>query len=215
MIDYGEEKNRHYQVMREYLTYLNFNKDESVLKGGSALLMCYGLDRFSEDLDFDCASKRRMKESVVKFCNDHNFEYRIAKDTDTVERYMIYYHGVEKPLKLEISHRRTNIPLSAITKINGICVYTIDQMAILKSSAYSNRDKIRDFYDMCFICNNYFDSLSENAKSTISVAFEYKGLEQYDYITREQSDDLIDEGKLLEDFLTACDKLGVMNDEET
>ena len=28
-----------------------------VLKGGTALLLCYGLDRFSEDLDFDAPKK--------------------------------------------------------------------------------------------------------------------------------------------------------------
>ncbi len=37
-----------------------------VLKGGTALLLCYGLDRFSEDLDFDAPKKFKIAGRVEK-----------------------------------------------------------------------------------------------------------------------------------------------------
>lgn len=88
-------------------------------------------------------------------------------------------------------------------------MYDINQLAIMKAAAYTGRDKIRDFYDICFICKNYFEELHQDVKNVIANAIEYKGIEQYDYIVKDQQDDLIDEKKLLTDFLLVCDKLGI------
>ena len=43
---------RHIEIMRNFLTELNKETDTFILKGGTSLLLAYGLDRFSEDLDF-------------------------------------------------------------------------------------------------------------------------------------------------------------------
>jgi hypothetical protein len=43
-------------------------------------------------------------------------------------------------------------------------------------------------------------------------AVEYKGLEHFDYIIKDQHDDLIDNEKLSEDFLEMYDRLGLMYD---
>ena len=45
-------------------------------------------------------------------------------------------------------------------------------------------------------------------------ALERKGLEQYDILINEQSDPLIDNDKLLEDFLNAWDKIGLNFDKD-
>lgn len=84
----------------------------------------------------------------------------------------------------------------------------------MKTNAYSGRDKIRDLYDVSFICNNYYDELSEQARSMLRNAIEYKGVEQFDYIVQEQHDTLIDEDKLAEDFLNMYEKLGLLYDNE-
>ena len=100
---------------------------------------------------------------------------------------------------------------SEITKINGILVYNINEICLMKASAYSGRDKIRDLYDICFICNNYWNELSEDVKSFIRIAVEYKGLEQFEYIIKDQKDELIDNKKLEDDFLKMYDKLGILS----
>ena len=41
---------RHIEIMRNFLTELNKETDTFILKGGTSLLLAYGLDRFSEDI---------------------------------------------------------------------------------------------------------------------------------------------------------------------
>ena len=82
----------------------------------------------------------------------------------------------------------------------------------MKANAYTGRDKIRDFYDICFICNNYWDELDNSVKAIVRTALEYKGLEQYEYIIKDQYDELINNEKLLEDFLIVCDKLDLLTE---
>ena len=53
-----EWEKQHGDLMRGFLQHLNQNTDQFILKGGTALFMFYGLDRFSEDLDFDVATNR-------------------------------------------------------------------------------------------------------------------------------------------------------------
>ena len=48
-----EAQQSHLRVMHEVLS--SVQDTPLVLKGGTALLVCYGLNRFSEDLDFDRA----------------------------------------------------------------------------------------------------------------------------------------------------------------
>jgi predicted nucleotidyltransferase component of viral defense system len=48
---FNEERQLHVNIMRAIAR--DFHVIPMVLKGGTALLLCYGLDRFSEDLDFD------------------------------------------------------------------------------------------------------------------------------------------------------------------
>lgn len=42
-----------------------------------------------------------MQTIVDKFCVYNNINYRVAKNINTVKKYMIHYGG-EKPLKTEI-----------------------------------------------------------------------------------------------------------------
>lgn len=201
---------KHGKVLRDFIKFLNDRTDKYVLKGGTSLMLCYNLNRFSEDIDLDSTDKRSIKAIVDDFCKLHKYPYRIAKDTDTVKRFMINYDDTadkKKPLKVEISYRKIKIENKDVTNINGISVYNISNIALMKSTAYSARDKIRDLFDVVFICNNYFDELDDYAKKSLQEALSYKGIEQYDLIINDQSDELIDPDILAENFLTAWDKL--------
>lgn len=81
-----------------------------ILKGGTALLLAYELDRFSEDLDFDSTKKIRL-ENRIKDAIKAPIQIRsidILKDTDTVTRYRLVYDSPDRDenrLKIEISYR--------------------------------------------------------------------------------------------------------------
>lgn len=208
-------RKNHGEVINDFLVFLNKRTKDYVLKGGTSLMLCYKLDRFSEDIDLDCSHSQQIKALVDEFCSDRNYKYRIAKDTNTVKRFMIHYGNEEKPLKIEISYRKKYISPDDYTTVNGITVYKIDEICRMKTHAYSSRDRIRDLYDLTFICNNYWDSLSENTIKSIQDCVSYKGIEQFDYLIATQSDPLINSDKLAEDFLTMYDKLGLLIDDES
>ena len=205
-------RRQHGAVMVSFIRFLYSQTDNFVFKGGTALYLCYHLDRFSEDIDLD-GRERTLVDLVTGFCGKNGYAFRIAKDTDTVQRCMIYYGSERKPLKIEASYRRRDISAEETSRLNGILVYNIEALCVMKISAYAGRDRIRDLYDLTFICNNYFDQLSPQTKSLMRNAVEHKGIEQFDYIVREQSDELIDTVKLAEDFLGMYDLLGLLYDE--
>ncbi|MCL2322015.1 MAG: nucleotidyl transferase AbiEii/AbiGii toxin family protein [Oscillospiraceae bacterium] len=202
---------KHSGVISNFIYYLNKISSNYILKGGTALCLCYALDRFSEDIDLD-GKEKGFAELVEKFCIDNGYSFRIAKSTDTVERCMVNYGNNEKPLKIEVSYRRKQIGDEEIEKNNGILVYKIEPLCIMKVNAYTNRDKIRDLYDITFICNHYFNMLSPQAVAILRSAVEYKGIEQFDYIIQNQQDDFIDKEKLSEDFLNMYGILGLLYD---
>ncbi len=202
-------KEAHRQTIDSFLSYLNERTDNFILKGGTALLACYGLDRFSEDIDLDGKSYN-IGEYIAAFCEEKNYQFRIAKDTDTVKRFMIHYGNDSKPLKVEISFRKKNIAPEETTKINGVNVYRINRLCMMKINAYMGRDKLRDLYDVSFISNNYFDELEPATRALLQNALMYKGVEHFDYIVSQQKDELIDENRLAESFLEMFDKFGLL-----
>ncbi|MDR1016677.1 MAG: nucleotidyl transferase AbiEii/AbiGii toxin family protein [Coriobacteriales bacterium] len=208
---------KHVSVMRELVAAINADPSRFVLKGGTALMFCYDLDRNSVDIDLDGEGERYEKSSdalfkiVSTFCEKSSYDYRIGKDTNTVKRALINYGDPSTPLKVELSYRRRDIDFDTDTRtINGILVYSIDELCKMKASAYLHRDRIRDLYDLTFICAKYFDDLEKASVEVVRNAFEYKGLNEFDYLVRTQDDPLIDNSLLETRFLSAYDKVGLM-----
>ena len=204
----GQQK--HGEIIGSFLAYLNANTDSFILKGGTALAQCYDLPRFSEDIDLD-ATKEDIKPRIKNFCESNGFIFRVAKDTATVKRCFLNYGNDSRPLKIEVSYRRKIINPTEYTRIKNILVYNINRLAQMKAAAYASRDKIRDLYDLSFICDKYFDALTEQTVINIRDALEYKGLEQFDYIMHTQSDPLINSEHLLTEFLQMYDKIGLLD----
>jgi len=111
------------------------------------------------------------------------------------------------------SERRGEIPADKTELINDIKTYGVEPLCIMKVNAYAGRDEIRDLYDLTFIFNNYFDSLSPQTIALIRGAVEHKGIKQLDYVMRNQPDVLIDSGKLAVDFLNMYERLGLLLDD--
>lgn len=123
-LEINESEKTHLIVMKYVLNEIS--KAPFVFKGGSALLFCYGLNRFSEDLDFDCAKRINPRAYILEafkvinaqaafIQNNQRFNLlmiKTAKDTETTSRFIIGYsfskNGTDQfldTLKLEISHR--------------------------------------------------------------------------------------------------------------
>ena len=201
----------HDAVIKDFMAYLNASNNRYVLKGGTALYLCYQLNRFSEDIDLD-SSKSNIIPIVESFCKKYSYTYRVAKNTPIVQRCMIDYGNTGKPLKVEISYRRREIPVEETTVIHGIRTYTINHLCAQKASAYAGRDKVRDLFDLSFIYLTYKGELTPETISLIRHTVAYKGIEQYDYVVREQQDELIDTDTMAENFLAMFSDLGLMHE---
>lgn len=202
----------HKKLITEFLSYLFANSQDFVLKGGTSLMLCYGLDRFSEDIDFDGFG--RGKETffilVDRFVTMSNgsMSYRIGKDTDMVKRVFIHYKG-SKPLKVEVSFRRARVMQDEVSVINGMLVYTIPMLFMMKINSFSGRDKIRDLYDIVFMYHNYKNYLNGTLLSSLSDVVAFKGVEYVDFLLKNQGDKLVNADLLAEKFMYMYYDLGL------
>lgn len=208
-----EREGKHIAVITDLLTYLNSKTDKYILKGETALRICYGLDRSSYDIDLD-GKGDKIFSIIDEFCKIRNYSYTILKNTNIVKIFEIHYDENDL-LRIEVSGRMSHINYAQLKKINGIIVYDLDSLTSMKCVDYGSKDKITDFYDILFICNNYYDKLSKQSKNQIFYTLSYKGIEQYDYLVHSQpKDGSINNKRLLDMFLMAINRIGMLTDEE-
>ncbi len=139
-----------------------------VFKGGTALKKCYGLGRFSEDLDFTCLDEINIKnlESGMKRFNI-DFEIEIKKYDDglktTIRIKGPLYIGVRPSLckfVIDFSFRENILMKPQIKSIGRFLeeipkfdVFVMQETEILaeKIRAIMSRTKARDVYDLWFL----------------------------------------------------------------
>ena len=207
---YGDWRDEHLSVIKDFLSFLNRNGGGMfVLKGGTALMLCYGLTRFSEDVDLDGVTGYDIFSIVDSFSQLKGYSYRKAKDTQTVKRAMIHYGGY-KPLKVEVSYRKSVISSGSYSVVNGILVYNILSMLDEKLRAYLGRTALRDLYDIVFISLKYWCMLSDREKDAIRNSFYQKDLSYIDYLLKTQEDVLINKSDLEFSVLRLFSLLGLM-----
>lgn len=191
-----------------------------VLKGGTGLLLCYGLDRFSEDIDLDGIRKVDLQQDIIDGCAAMGriCTIRVAKDTDTVLRYLIDYNSIHDrayPLKLEISFRNRSALLKKFTSIvtvKGMRVYSLKDLINMKLVAFINRDKARDFYDLYWCLRAYPEVISKDMAGQLLEALHYKGVEEMIEILKEEtsSDHIlreIDTSKIMLEFMYSLEMI--------
>ncbi|MFH2032968.1 MAG: nucleotidyl transferase AbiEii/AbiGii toxin family protein [Bacteroidota bacterium] len=183
-------------MVKEYiqLLILDFLSNSRWVKklvfiGGTNLRIVKGLDRFSEDIDFDCKNLtdeefRRITQEVVSYLKRFGFNVEEREHTGqklsafrsnlvfpgTLFDLGISSHKEEKFLiKIECQDQGINYS-SFVANIKGcgiFCVFPVPVDPVLcamKISALLNRSKGRDFYDAIFLLGHAepdFNFLSE------------------------------------------------------
>lgn len=148
--------------------------EEMVFKGGTALQKVYGLDRFSEDLDFtyngnDIGTAVRMLDNAVSvFGEQYSLSMRKvpeSKDSVTVELRNIHgplypVSGQSHIIKLDISTRESVLlppdlkyisPVYRDMKRFSVYVMNISEIFAEKVRSILTREKARDIYDLYFM----------------------------------------------------------------
>lgn len=183
------QKELHVLFMRGILLLINLKNYPTYLKGGTALLLCYELDRFSEDIDLDSEKRFNLENTIKEASQKLGImidSISIPKDTETTKRYKIHYNeGMF--LKIETSFRN-KINDNDVSVVNGIKVYNPEIILSMKFSAMYGeraRTKARDFHDIIFLAKNYaslfsteqidnFMSLSKDIDKMLSFEDDYE-----------------------------------------
>lgn len=168
--------------------------------GGTNLRLAKGLDRWSEDLDFDCSELtaeefKDMTDAVVEFLQ-RNGLHATPKDRDnpklTAYRRSIYFPQLlfdlnltghkEERFLLKMEAQDQGVPYKPLTVDISGCGYFFqfpvppdDVLLAMKLSALLSRAKGRDFYDTMFLLSRTkpnFDFLK--AKTGITSMAELK-----------------------------------------
>ena len=173
------KKTNLYYEEKEYLQYIFLNaiskySDNFVFKGGTCLRICFGLERASEDLDFNAnLDIKKIKEIVYKCLKDFeqlNISYEIYSEKEFKEnlRIEIRFKGPlftgksssTNALKIDFNKNKVkNTLIKVISKsFSDVPLFTIvvlDEKEILseKIRALINRGEPRDFYDIWVLIN--------------------------------------------------------------
>ncbi|MCP5170204.1 MAG: nucleotidyl transferase AbiEii/AbiGii toxin family protein [Hahellaceae bacterium] len=159
------ERDQHLEVMR--LIAQSFSNTPMVLKGGTGLYLGYGLDRFSEDLDFDSTVGINVEARIKEVLRKTLYKLEkivVKKDTETVKRWMVSYSGKAgaRSLKIEVSLRSESIDADTHELLDGIRIYKIESLIDQKLNAVAHRAKVRDLYDLKFMAEHYADRFSDS-----------------------------------------------------
>lgn len=207
----------HLKVIDQVLKEINKQTDQFVLKGGTALSYCYGLDRFSEDIDLDSQSKQNIISVIEKICHHHHYDLSVKKNTNTVKRVVIDYHSpYNKKLKIDTSYRpKGMVQESKLAYENGVITYVISELFSMKLDAFSDRYRIRDVYDIQYLFLNKRDKLSQSNVVRLYNLLQYKGLDELETLLIEQPDPLIDSDQLITHFLEMTEEIGIESNYDT
>ena len=169
-LNLGQAEKDYFQNMLLFIIYQIYGT-EMVFKGGTALKKCYGLGRFSEDLDFTCNGEfdtDQFENGLKRF----RLEYTL--DTKKYENGLKIMLKIKGPLYTGVPHSlcsfildisfRENVVLPPVTKTIGrfleeipaFDVFVMQEKEIFaeKIRAILSRNKARDVYDLWFLLGN-------------------------------------------------------------
>ena len=147
-----------------------------VFIGGTNLLLIHGIDRFSEDLDFDCKGLsenefQQMSDELVRYLQQHGLNAEVRnKEKGNLKAFRSNVHFPELLFDLQLTGHReerflmkieaqdqgTDYPREmAIIQRNGfsfpVPVPPLSVLLSMKLCALLTRQKGRDFYDTIFL----------------------------------------------------------------
>jgi predicted nucleotidyltransferase component of viral defense system len=164
----------HAGIMRAIAVEISKGKGPYVLKGGTALMLARGLDRFSTDLDYDTGKKLALDAVIKDGARKAGCEVLLiekAKDSDVNQKLFVTYRthgGEEELLKIEAKIRPVDISKTEVTA-DGLRIYnTATQLAQKIATAQARGGRApRDLFDIGFLAWKFPDAAKANATALI------------------------------------------------
>ena len=127
--------------------------ENAVIHGGTAIWRCYSGKRFSEDIDLYVKYTGDFKEQLEKSLKKRSLN--LIKSRQTANTVFSEISNDIASMKLEITNERKRGILAIYEKANGdtLEVLALEPQDLLleKLTAYLDRRKVRDIYDVYFL----------------------------------------------------------------
>ena len=166
----------HLVVMRAVLDKIG--REDLLLKGGTALMFGYGIQRVSRDLDFDARRPIRDIEEKLKDLDIDDVTVvgiDTLKNTETITRYRVRYESPQglQSLKVEISYRQPFDESDDVLTVEGIRFASLPRLIDQKLRAAHDGDHLRtrarDLYDLDFLATNYPDAFTKSLAERLAA----------------------------------------------
>jgi predicted nucleotidyltransferase component of viral defense system len=200
----GQAEKDYYQEIILFILYKKYNQN-LVFKGGTALTKCYGLDRFSEDLDFTADKEESFNKTIKKGLNDFYIDYlnEEKKHKNSIDlTYWIkgpLYNGQKNSMckiLLDINLVEKTIKKPEIKKIGlnieeiplfEVVVMNENEILTEKIRAIMTRNKARDLYDTYYlILKKATTSIKEIQEKLDRLEKKFNKKEFYDKINEKE-----------------------------
>lgn len=131
-----------------------------IFSGGTMLRLCFGLDRFSVDLDFWVTEKVDSKKlyNEIETCLSESYSIKDKANKFNTILFEIKTKDYPRSLKLEIRKEPKRIKTGsaiAYSKYSSSQVFlkvvSLEEMASAKVEAFLERKEIRDVFDLEFL----------------------------------------------------------------
>lgn len=144
-----------------------------VLKGGTSLLLGYGLNRWSKDLDFDTTGNKRYKNDFLKAFKNQGLKYGDIHETEIDTRIInTILYDKTKSIKLEVEYNSKYFQEgNNIVNRNGVFMYDIKTLSQMKYEMLMDHKRAHDIFDTAFLIHhfpkNYKEWMLYNIKNRI------------------------------------------------
>jgi len=204
-LNLGQAEKDYYQNTLLFILYQKTSK-ELVFKGGTALAKCYGLNRFSEDLDFTASERGdyfgMIRQGLASFGVRYSEKRQTPSDESAAMMVKVegpLYKGSDKTLcsvTADVSFREKVIMEPRIITIGhhmdiipAFDVYTMKEEEIMaeKTRALMTRTSARDLYDICFLISKGVEvekNIINKKLSAVDLKFDYETFSRKCEVTR-------------------------------
>lgn len=168
-LNLGQAEKDYYQTIILFSLYGNVSK-ELIFKGGTALSKCYGLNRFSEDLDFTVSEEKDFISMISSALKNFSIEHTVKEISGGTQnkKYKLKINGplyadsdrTLCSITLDFSFREIVLLEPKIVTIGhhldiipSFDVYVMTETEIFaeKIRAVFTRESARDLYDLAFL----------------------------------------------------------------
>lgn len=212
----GWTDDKHYELMKDFLKFLNEQSDAYVLREEAALRLCFQLEIEAKGIELDTTKDtiEELWQITRKFVGEFTDKYEMldctmgncGKHTDA-----IFLRCKGDVIRVMLSTNRHVILPKAHLKIGGIKVYGIDHLMLMKASKYIARESLHELHDIVEIYNTFSDRLDYTTKWILAEALNkvYGNLASFEFVVGCNEGRINEPEKFIEDFKKMYHELGL------